>query len=88
MDVFETFKKIDGYAKSQLICDEPTCFNGKVSVRKYKVSIDLVDEPIDVIRERIKKMWDACDNTHQWRPLKDEAAKYGLTLSFETQRRK
>ena len=87
MDVFETFKKIDGYRKTQLIRDQPTCFNGDVSVRKYKVTIALVDEPIEVIRERIQKMWDECDNSHHWEPLRKEAAKFGLSLAFESQRR-
>ena len=87
MDVFETFKKIEGCGKNQLICDQPTCFNGYVSVRKYKVSIALVDEPIEVIRERIQKLWDECDNPHHWKPLREEAVKYGLALAFESQQR-
>ena len=87
MDTFETYKKIEGYAARQLIRDEPSCFNGDVCVRKYKVSVDLVDEPLDVIQSRIQKMWDECDNSHHWGQLRAEAHNYGLTLSFDTQRR-
>jgi hypothetical protein len=82
MDTFETFNKIsDGYAKRNLISGEPSCFNGRVNVRKYKVTVEIVDEPIEAIQARIQKMWDECDNHHNWGPLKSEAEKYGLTLS-------
>jgi len=76
--------KIDGYTKRNLRNDAPTCFNGMVRIRKYKVTIELVDEPIEVIRTRIQKMWDECDNHHHWEPLKAEAKKYGLELHYKT----
>lgn len=80
MEAFETFRKIDDYTKSNLIKDEPSCFNGNVCVRKYKVTVELVEEPIEVIQARIQKMWDECKNHHHWQPLKNEAKKYGLEL--------
>ena len=80
METFETFTEIGGYTKRQLISEEPTCFNGLVRVRKYKITVELVDEPVEVIQARIKKMWDECKNHHHWLPLKAEAEKYGLEL--------
>jgi hypothetical protein len=80
METFETFMKLSNYQKGNLISKEPTCFNGSVSVRKYKHTIELVEEPIEVIQARIKKLWDECDNHHHWQPLKAEAKKYGLEL--------
>lgn len=80
-DTFETYNEVTKYAKRQMISDNPSCFNGKVSVRKYKITIELIDEPIEVIQARIQKMWDECDNHHQWDPLKAEAKKYGLALN-------
>ena len=68
MDTFETFQEIDGYAKTQLIQSDPSCFNGMVRVRKYKVTVELVEEPIEVIQARIQKMWDECKNHHHWGP--------------------
>lgn len=82
MDTFETFKRIDGYAKNQIIESDPTCFNGMVRVRKYRVTVELIDEPIEVIQKRIKKMWDECETHHHWDPLKAVAAEYGLELVF------
>ena len=80
MDTFETFKEITDYTRNQLITDEPTCFNGMVRVRKYKVTVEVIEEPIEVIQARIQKMWDECNNHHHWRPLKDAAKQYGLEL--------
>ena len=80
-DTFETFKEIDGYYKQRMIENEPVCFNGMVKVRKYKVTIELIDEPIEVIHARLQKLWDECKNSHHWKPLKAEAKKYGLKLS-------
>ena len=83
MDSFETFREIDGHAKHQLIQDSPSCFNGMVRVRKYKVTVELIDEPIEVIHARIQKMWDECDNHHNREPLKVEAKKYDLELKYK-----
>lgn len=77
---FETFRSIGGWEVSRLKQDEPSCFNGGVSVRKYRVTIELVDEPAEAIRARIQALWDKCDNPHHWGPLHAAAAKYGLTL--------
>ena len=80
METFETFMELSNYQKRNLISEESTCFNGNVSVRKYKHTVELVSEPVEVIQARIKKMWDECENHHHWGPLKAEAKKYGLEL--------
>lgn len=78
----ETFHDPRGYRLSQMKRDEPSCFNGVVSVRKYRVTVELVDEPDEAIRERIQKLWDECDNSHHWDPLRYAAKEYGLELEF------
>lgn len=80
MKTIETFREISDYQLRQLQQDEPDCFNRKVSVRKYRVTVELVDEPDDVIRARIQRLWDECENHHHWLPLQCEAKKYGLVL--------
>lgn len=80
-DTFETFKQIDGFAKTNVIQKEPSCFNGFVRVRKYKVTVELIDEPLDVIHARIQKLWDeGKGNHHHWEPLLAAARKHGLEL--------
>ena len=73
MTEFETFRPI-------LKQKDPSCFNGMVRVRKYKVTVELIDEPLDVIHERIRVLKVMNPNHHNNRALQAEANKYGLEL--------
>ena len=77
---FETFCKISSYELRNLQFDEPSSFNGFVSVRKYKITIEEIAEPPEVIGERIQELWSQCDNHHQWDPLRVAAMKVGWEL--------
>ena len=77
---FETFKEIGSYEKYNLISKEPSCFNGIVNLRKYKVTIELIEEPNEIIQERLQKLWDECNNHHNWEPLQNMAKKIGYEL--------
>lgn len=78
---FETFRKIGEWEVSGLKMDCPACFNGNVRVRKYRIRIELIDEPNEVIAERIQKLWNECDNHYHWEPLMAAAMKVGLELN-------
>jgi len=78
--VFETFNGYITSSMQRFDDKQPSCFNGYVNVRKYRVTIEIVPEPDEVIRERIIKLWRMCDNHHHWTPLKSAAAKVGLKL--------
>ena len=62
-------------------------FNGSVHVRKYKVTVEMIDEPIEVIQARIQELWDTCTNSHNWDSLKHMGERYGMTLSHETRKK-
>jgi hypothetical protein len=81
----ETFRNPIGYDLDNLCYSnrEPSCFNSVVSVRKYRVAAELIEEPIEVIQERIKKLFLESDNRHHYEPLMREAKKYGLELNYE-----
>lgn len=81
----ETFSNPIGYDLDNLCNNhkEPSCFNSRVYVRKYKITAELVDEPIEIIQKRIKKLWHECDNYHHHEPLKYTAQKYGLELKYK-----
>jgi hypothetical protein len=80
--VVETFQEPSLYQfRSQ---DEPSSFNGIVSVRRYRITIELVDEPDEVIAARIQKLWDKCANHHHWESLRAEAKRVGLVLDIGT----
>lgn len=53
----ETFRDVGPYEMSSLRQDQPTCFNGIVRVHRYRVTFERIDEPDEVIRDRILKLW-------------------------------
>lgn len=77
---FETFRNLSGYGISQLKIETPTCFNGKVSIRKYRITIEEVEEPKEALIGRVQQLVSDCDNYHSWTPLMDAAAQLGVTL--------
>ena len=77
---FETFKQIGPYEQSVLQNKDATCFNGMVNIHKYKVTIEPIEEPTEVLAERLQKLWDECDNAHHWTPLHKAAKEIGYEL--------
>lgn len=78
-----TFRDPRGYGLDNLAKNEPFCWNGVVGVRRFRVSVEIVEEPNEVIIERIKKLWSECDNHHHWQPLQNAAAEFGLELNMD-----
>jgi hypothetical protein len=60
--------------------NEPSSFNGFVRVEKYKVTIEKLDEPKQVICERLEKLWIEEKNYHHWTPLENKAKELGYTF--------
>ncbi len=61
---------------------EPDCFNGIVSVRKYRITVEEIPEPVEVIRDRIRMLWRRVSNTHHWDPLREAAKDVGIELDW------
>lgn len=80
MKSFTTFRDISSYQIGMLTATEPSCFNGSVNIRQYKITIEEVEEPKEVLEERIRKLWRECSNFHHWGPLQAEAKKLGINL--------
>lgn len=79
----ETFRDIRGWTLDSLVANKPSCYNGYVSVVKYRVTVEVVEEPVEVIHARLEKLWRECNNHHHWGPLEAEAIKYGYTFIGE-----
>ena len=79
----ETFRYVGAYELGGMRQDEPSCFNGSVRVYKYRVTVERIEEPIEVIRERIKALYRACNNMHHLDTLHKAAANVGIELQFE-----
>lgn len=80
--VIETFRDVGNYQIGEWESDnEPTCFNGWVHVRKYRITIEEIDEPVEVIRSRLLKLWHESDNHHHYEPLHAIGLRYGIELA-------
>ena len=80
---FETFRNIGSCAIDGLTQKEPSCFNGSVSVVRYRVTIEVIKEPVEVLQERVRKLWRETKNMHHVGPLQNEAAKLGIELDWK-----
>lgn len=57
---------------------EPDAFNGMVFVERYRVTIEKIEEPVDVLRARLVDLWETCErNIHLWDPIREKAIKLG-----------
>ena len=84
---FETFRPIDQFGQRGLQSEQPSCFNGRVSIRKYRVVVEVIDEPDEIMIARLRKLWIECDNMHQWQPLRAAAKRLGVELKFSEMRK-
>lgn len=75
--VIETFTNVRTFETRNLILDEPGCWNSEVRFRKTRVTIEIVEEPQEVLAARLQDIWDTCDNYHHVRPLRDAAESIG-----------
>lgn len=81
--VIETFRAVGDYEAGNLKQDAPSCFNGIVRVKRYRITIEEIEEPNEVIKARIQQLCDESKNHHDWCPLQIAAHKYGLELKFK-----
>jgi hypothetical protein len=77
---FETFRTLGSYETSNITEKEPSCFNGFVRIKKYRITVEELEELKEVYEQRLQKLWDECDNWHHWKPLQSEAKKIGYEL--------
>ena len=66
---------------------EPTVSGNckRACVRRYRVTVTVekIEEPVEVLRERIEKLWRREKNFHHYEPLKQAAAEIGLALDSD-----
>lgn len=79
--VIETFRRLDEYTINQFQNDNPSVWNSEVSVRRYRITIEEIEEPKEVIIERLQKLYNETTNHHHWMPLEAVARSYGVTLT-------
>lgn len=75
MEEIITFRKpkLNDYSDKSGVNVKPTSFNGMVNIERYKITIEKLDEPKEIICERLEYLWTHESNFHQYEPLKEKA---------------
>lgn len=77
--VFETFTDIPRLVR-QATQDEPSHLNNEIRVQRYRVTIELIEEPDEVIRERLLALEAERGHIDKHRCIKAEAKRLGIDL--------
>jgi hypothetical protein len=78
--VIETFRPVDYYYQCQLEQKHPSVGNDHVRVRRYRITVEEIEESPEVLGRRVQDLWDYCNNHHEWLPLRAAARNCGWTL--------
>ncbi len=76
---FDTFRELGFYYQNSITQENPSVFNREVNIVKTRVTFEVVDEPIEVLQERLQGLWDKEGNHHSRQPLRD----YAKILNYE-----
>jgi hypothetical protein len=79
--VIETFRHVGDYEIGYLKQANPSCFNGTALVERFRITIERITEQPEAVQARIIELWEACDNMHHAKPLREAAEKWGLDLT-------
>lgn len=82
--VFETYRDCRGaWDQHQWTVDKPNAFNGGLNYRRFKVTVEIIDEPRKVLIARLRALWAENDNHHNWACMQAEAKELGIELDFK-----
>lgn len=81
--VYECFGNPRYYAQRAEGHTAPSCVNSNVRYRRYRITVELIDESVEVLKARLQKMWDECKNPHRWAALRMAAKAIGLELKHK-----
>ncbi len=70
---FETFREIGFSQTTNLLQNKPSSFNYNVRIKKYKIIVEEIIEPHEMLCYRLERLWVTENNWHQYEPLKNEA---------------
>jgi len=76
--VVETYRE-PSWELRHLESRAPTVFNGVVAIRRYRVTAELIEEPVEVLRDRLRKLWRQSEpNMHSRGPMRQVAEQLGM----------
>lgn len=57
--------------------------NGIIQIERYRVRVDRIEEPVEVLRDRLKKLWRTDErNSHHWDAFLREAVRLGMCTDW------
>lgn len=59
---------------------EPSCFNGMVRVHRWRITVERIEEPPEIIAARVRELWKKNDNPHHMQALRQAACDLGINL--------
>ena len=78
-EVIESYG-VEHWEISSLERCQPSCFNDNLRLRKYRITVELVEEPKEVIAARLQDLWDNSDHYRHSDLLRAAAAELGYKL--------
>ncbi len=76
----EVFGLPNDYLLGQLGKREPTIWNGQVSVKRYRVTVEEIEEPAEVLKERLLALLMQRGHIENANSIRAEAKRLGITL--------
>lgn len=82
---FGTAKTIAG-SRHMTVEDHPRVFNGEIALRRFRITVEVVNEPIDVLRDRLRALWRESEpNIHTRQIFRKAANELGIDLKDRDQ---
>jgi hypothetical protein len=82
--VYESYKEPDGYQFQNKAWENPYCFNGIVSLHQYRITVQRVEEPTDVILDRARSLYATLESRSQDTLRQYVLREYGVDLREQT----
>lgn len=76
---FETFGNPEKQIK-RLLISEPSCFNGLVRVERYRVTVERIEEPEEVLTARLQELLALPGHIDKNNHVRRAAKKLGIKL--------
>lgn len=65
---------------ARLLNQEPSVFNGEVRVERYRITIERIDEPAEVMKERLQQLLAQPGHIDKNKHVRREAQRLGIVL--------
>lgn len=77
--ILETFRNPSHVLSSQRQ-DNPSCYNGFVCVERYRITVELIEEPQEALKARLQDLLATATRKDAVREIHAEAKRLGITL--------